>query len=299
MNMLRLYPIPQPIEVRAAGKVLIGAEAEAALKRYLRKAEPGLRSWTTTTWTQFAKEITTTEINTIALTGDLPAETAARIEAQYAAYINEKVQPRWKQAMVAGSKLAPANVRELLTADVINEWAERRGETLFKGLIDVQQRAVSALVRAATTTNPLDQKTLASLIAPILGLKQQDVNALLEAQKLLAAKGLNLDTQRHRLGQMANRRQAIRAERIARTELASAFNGGTQVTMERAEASGAFEGKLVRVWRAQRGNTCAICAKLNGKEANMTDPFDGAYRLPPAHPSCRCVVLYEERPRGA
>lgn len=299
MNMLRLYPIPQPIEVRAAGKVLIGAEAEAALKRYLRKAEPGLRSWTTTTWTQFAKEITTTEINTIALTGDLPAETAARLEAQYTTYINENVAPRWKQAMAAGSKLAPANVRELLTADVINEWAERRGETLFKGLIDVQQRAVSALVRAATTTNPLDQKTLASLIAPILGLKQQDVNALLEAQKLLAAKGLNLDTQRHRLGQMANRRQAIRAERIARTELASAFNGGTQVTMERAEASGAFEGKLVRVWRAQRGNSCAVCGKLNGKETNMKDPFDGKYNIPPAHPSCRCVVLYEERPRGA
>lgn len=299
MNMLRLYPIPKPIEVRAAGKVLIGAEAEAALKRYLRKAEPGLRSWTTTTWTQFAKEITTTEINTIALTGDLPAETAARLEAQYTAYINEKVAPRWKQAMVAGSKLAPANVRELLTADVISEWAERRGETLFKGLIDVQQRAVSSLVRAATTTNPLDQKTLASLIAPILGLKQQDVTALLEAQKLLAAKGLNLDTQRHRLGQMANRRQAIRAERIARTELASAFNGGTQVTMERAEASGAFEGKLVRVWRAQPGNSCAVCGKLNGKETNMKDPFDGKYSIPPAHPSCRCVVLYEERPRGA
>ncbi len=288
-----------PTEVRAAAKVLIGPEAEAALRSFLRGAEPGLRSWTRATWTQFAKEITTAEINTIALTGDLPAEAAARIEAQYTAYINEKVQPRWKQAMVAGSKLAPANVRELLTADVINEWSARRGETLFKGLIDVQQRAVSALVRAATTTNPLDQKTLAALIAPILGLKQQDVNALLEAQKLLASQGLNLDTQRLRLGQMAGRRQAIRAERIARTELASAFNGGTQVTMERAVSAGAFEGTVMRVWSAQRGNVCSICAALHGRQTTISAPFDRAFHTPPAHPSCRCVVLYEERPRGA
>jgi hypothetical protein len=92
------------------------------------------------------------------------------------------------------------------------------------------------------------------------------------------------------LDKLKEKRSAL----IARTELASAWNGGAQVTMEQAEAAGAFSRPLVKSWRAQPGKPCPICAGLSVRSTPLRAPIDGSIELPPAHPGCRCVVLYLE-----
>lgn len=266
----------------------------AKLRSFLKTNEPKFAEWTREQWRQFARELTDREITAMVEAGTIPPALSGRMSDQYAAMINDRYAPRWEAALKAGRDLAPKDVRELLTPDVIREWIDTRRPWLLTSLTDTQRRSVEAILRHHLTIDPIDQRTLATLLRPSLGLTDQQSSRLLKLHAQLKKDGVNPDQIRLQLGRQAAREQRLRSERIARTELAGAHNGGTQITMERADASGAFPKGLRRVWSAQRGKTCPICASLNGRSAAMTAPFDGAYSLPPAHPTCRCVVLYME-----
>lgn len=266
----------------------------AKLRAFLKQSEPKFGEWTREQWRQFARELTTPEINAMVEAGTIPPALNNRLTEQYAAMINDRYAPRWAVALKAGRDLAPSNVRELLTPEVIREWIDTRRPWLLNALTDTQRRSVEAILRHHLTIDPVDQRTLAALLRPSLGLTDRQSASLLKLHAQLKKDGVNPDQMRLQLGRQAAREQRLRSERIARTELAGAHNGGTQITMERAVDSGAFPKGLSRVWSAQRGKTCAICASLNGRSAAVNSPFDGAFSLPPAHPTCRCVVLYVE-----
>lgn len=283
--------ITAPLALKA---VVSDPDSHAKLRAFLKGNEPKFGEWTREQWRQFARELTQPEINAMVEAGTIPPSQAARLSDQYAALINDRYAPRWEAALKAGRDLAPANVRELLTPAVIAEWIDTRRPWLLTSLTDTQRRAVEAILRHHLTTEPLDQRTLATLLRPALGLTDRQSASLLKLQAQLKKDGATPDNIRLQLGRQAAREQRLRSERIARTELAGAHNGGTQLTMERAEAAGAFPQGLSRVWSAQRGKTCPLCAGLHGRTAPMNGAFDGAYALPPAHPACRCVVLYME-----
>lgn len=268
--------------------------ASAKLRAFLAASEPKFGQWTRERWRTFAKALTDAEVRLMAETGTIPPETADRLRNQYAELIDKRYAPRWEAAMKAGRDLAPEGVRELLTPQVIREWIDTRRPWLLTSLTDTQRRSVEAILRHHLTTDPLDQRTLATVLRASLGLTDRQSAVLLKLRDELKKSGASAEQIRLQLNRQAGREQAVRANRIARTELAGAHNGGTQITMERAVDSGSFPKGLSRVWSAQRGKTCAICAGLHGRTAKMNAPFDGAYNLPPAHPSCRCVVLYVE-----
>lgn len=269
-------------------------DASAKLRAFLKGAEPKFGQWTRERWRTFARELTAPEIEAMVQGGTLPPGVSDRLRDQYAELIDKRYAPRWEAALKAGRDLAPKDVRELLTPEVIREWIDTRRPWLLTSLTDTQRRSVEAVLRHHLTTDPLDQRTLATVLRASLGLTDRQSAVLLKLRDELKKSGASTEQIRLQLNRQAAREQAVRANRIARTELAGAHCGGTQITMERAVDSGAFPGGLSRVWSAQRGKTCAICAGLHGRTAKMNDAFDGAYNLPPAHPSCRCVVLYVE-----
>jgi SPP1 gp7 family putative phage head morphogenesis protein len=84
-----------------------------------------------------------------------------------------------------------------------------------------------------------------------------------------------------------------RAELIVRTETNRAFNMGHY---QAAQDSGL---EIVKEWNAQPEkdiqNPCPKCEKLNGQRVSMNAKFPGDYFLPPAHPRCKCRVLYVQK----
>lgn len=75
-----------------------------------------------------------------------------------------------------------------------------------------------------------------------------------------------------------------RAEAIARTELAEAFN---RVEFEAYKRNGVQRIRWVTV---QDERVCPICAPLHNTEVPIGQEFPGAGGHPPAHVNCRCFI---------
>lgn len=102
----------------------------------------------------------------------------------------------------------------------------------------------------------------------------------------------------------SQRQMRYRAQMIAETEMAMAYNYGYHESVRQAIRAGEM-GEVIKMWSTARNErTCPRCAALNGKKIGFEDTFDfgagvkilypGANQTPPAHPQCRCAVLYEE-----
>jgi hypothetical protein len=286
------HHIPAHIEAKAAASIL-GADTTGRMVAYTSSREAEVAAWAREVFGKMGTDLTQAEAAAIAELGGITPAVADRTDAALET-LNAKLTSRWADTMRAAVASAPRNIRELLTPEVIAEWTGRRAQTILSGFSDGQSRAIRALINYHSTIEPLSQASLARLLRPILSLTEGQTVSLLKRRAEHQAEGIVGDTLDLRLTREAGRMVKQRAQVIARTELASAWNGGAQVTMERAEDSGAFSAPLVKTWRAQPGKPCPICAGLSGRSVALRADFDGAYSLPPAHPSCRCVVLYQE-----
>ena len=94
----------------------------------------------------------------------------------------------------------------------------------------------------------------------------------------------------------AARQHRYRAQNIARTELAFAYNAGAYGATKDAQARG-YIGDCVKVWlTAYDERVCPICSVMDDEKRRMDEAFSNGKLLPPGHPSCRCAVAYEEIP---
>lgn len=265
----------------------------ARMIAYTSRREAEVVAWAKEVFGKMGQDLTTAEAQAIADLGGITLPVSART-TEALTTLNAKLASRWSDTMRAAVAAAPKNIRELLTPEVIGEWIGRRQQTILAGFTDGQSRAVRALINYHATVEPLSQTALAKLLRPVLSLTEAQTTSLLKRRAEMQAAGVVGDTLDLNVTREAGRMVRRRAAVIARTELATAWSGGAQVTMERAEASGAFTRPLKKTWRAQPGKPCPTCAGLNGRSVPLRAPFDGAVELPPAHPGCRCVVLYEE-----
>ena len=103
----------------------------------------------------------------------------------------------------------------------------------------------------------------------------------------------------------AAKQQMFRAETIARTELAHAYNNGNDEAIRQAMEQGLMP-IMEKVWAAATasGKVCPACLELNGKRIGMDDEFSVTIgkrvirtitmAIPPLHPRCMCAVKYIE-----
>ena len=101
----------------------------------------------------------------------------------------------------------------------------------------------------------------------------------------------------------AAQQHRYRANMIAETEMAFAYQHGEYEAVKMAQAQGLM-GVVEKVWStAYDDGVCDICNGLEGQTIGIDDNFNfklnkllfGGQRLtPPAHPQCRCAVEYRE-----
>lgn len=187
--------------------------------------------------------------------------------------------------------------------------SEHTGE-FVQDINAVQQRNIQNVIRGMDAGR-YSPATARNMIANSIGLTERDYAACERyynsARESIASAHPNMSAEEvnraasERAGRYAEQKRRERAERIARTEIVAAHNNAYDLYIKEAQRQGLI-GEVVLKWISAREGVCEHCARLDGQVIEIDGEFKteisfygGQKRLPPAHPNCRCVVLYIEK----
>lgn len=277
------------------------------LRGFLNKAEPRLVYWLQTLWRNQGNAITYKELREAIMLGYLNQQIIEDWQQDYSLFVVEYMLPAWQEAMEKAttelSRRYPAYSFDPATEGVKN-WLETKAASFVTNSTDTQIKAINAVVSRATLMQDMTVDGLARAIRPMVGLTRPQAVANLNYYKAMVDNGISEKTALERSIKYSARQNRYRGYNIARTELAFAYNKGEQQGVQQAIDQGLM-GKTKKVWcTADDERVCPICGKLEGKTLDMYEDFDFRTKLeatnpeirqtPPAHPSCRCTLIYEE-----
>lgn len=274
------------------------------LRSFLDDNEPGLVRFLVRIWNDQGNAITYKELREAILAGDIDPQWIDDWMQDYAKFVKKNMVPAWEKAISAGAaSLAVASPSWYFNpmGEAIRTWTAAHSAEFITNVTSTQIDALRALVRRAATMEDISVDELARTIRPLTGLTKQQAEANLRYFNKLRENGVAPKRARDLSARYAARQHRYRAYQVARTELGFAYNKGADEGIRQAQAAG-YMGEVEKVWcTADDERTCSICGALEGKRITMDEDFDfktslttpGIRRTPPAHPSCRCAVLYE------
>ena len=304
------FPWRKPIPINTR-------DIETNLDDFLKTSEPKVVQWLYSTWNAQEDALKYQEFRNalLGLTPDgahVPQELLDHWRETYAATINEQMVPVWRNAILAGAENIARNFLNAtdipfsftLEGSGVNVWIEQHGMELAKELTDTQAAAMRGIIQHFTMTEPVGSQTLSRYLRPLMTLTEREAGWVINKRAALAKEGLigtNLDRKVIDYSHFLERR---RAERIARTEMATAHNMGKYEAMvqqeARANAAGYVTTKRWSVHRDER--LCDFCSALDGKEIGLRETFPHAAKgengeqtftfAPPGHVNCRCDTAY-------
>ena len=287
------------------------AAAIAALQKlrsFLDTNEPDLVYFLVNLWGAQGKAITYKELREAILVGDLSAELLEEWQQDYVKFVTKHLEPAWKKAMEAASEEINQKYPEWNfdpMGDGVMSWTEKRGAEFVTSSTRAQIQGLKAVVQRAAVLENINVDTLARAIRPMVGLYYQQSIANMKYFEKLIESGVKEKRALDLSIRYGARQHRYRGYLIARTELAFAYNQGSYEGTKQAQMAG-YMGEVVKVWStAYDERTCDVCGGLEGKVIALDEDFDfktklstpmnpTIRRVPPAHPSCRCSVLYKE-----
>lgn len=296
----------QEVEIQKARVIPINAlVATRKIRKFLNAKEPELVLFLQTLWHNQQRAITYKELREAILDGELSAKLMEDWYQDYARFVIEKVAPLWMEAMREANKPymdeMPNYIYNPMQREVI-EWTNNRAAAFVTSVTQDQIQAMREVVKRASQLHDMNVDELSRAIRPMVGLDYRQAIANENYYKAMIDGGVKPKEALEKSIKYSARQNRHRAYRIARTELTFAYNQGSYYGTKQAQEQGLL-GKVEKVWcTAADERTCEICAALDGKRIGIDDDFDfktkliepGIKRVPPAHPHCRCTVLYEE-----
>lgn len=287
------------------------ATAEATVLRILRSFldanEPGLVRILVNTWRSQGKAITYKELREAILSGDISAEYLDDWMQDYTQLVADHMLPAWEKAIKAAASVIeqkyPLWRFDPMGAGVLT-WTASHAAEFVTNSTATQIEGLRAVVRRAAVLEDMSVDELARAIRPMVGLTKQQSIANMKYYETLLQNGVSAKKAQDLSIRYAARQHRYRGYNIARTELAFAYNQGSYEGTKQAQEAG-YLGETVKVWcTADDERVCSICGGLEGKTIAMDEDFDfqtklagrnaTIRRVPPAHPSCRCAVMYKE-----
>ena len=151
--------------------------------------------------------------------------------------------------------------------------------------------AVRQIVTDAITTGR-HPYSAAKQVKAVVGLTPRQSQAVEKFRQNLIANGATGDKLEKSVARYANRKLAQRAEMIARTETATALNGGRMELWNQLQAQGALPEDQKHKWiTAEDERRCEICENLDGEVVLVGQEFSDGSTAPPAHVMCRCNTV--------
>ena len=272
------------------------------LRSFLDAREPSLVYLLVNTWQTQGKAITYKELREAILSGDIDQELWEAWQQDYSRFVVKNMQPAWLDAIDAAAKQLEAEYDWYFNpmADGVVDWVQTRAADFVTNCTQTQIDGIRAVIQRAAGLEGMSVDELARAIRPMIGLTKQQATANLKYYETLRANKIPPKRARESSIYYSARQHRSRAYTIARTELATAYNTGAHEGTKQAQAAGLL-GECVKVWStADDERVCSICGGLDGKSVAMDSEFEGASRSwstrlhPPAHPGCRCAVMYVE-----
>lgn len=277
------------------------------LRSFLDKNEPGLVRILVNTWRSQGNAITYKELREAILAGDISSDILDDWMQDYSRFVVKHLQPAWEKAIATAASVIEQKYPTFYfdpMGDGVIKWTKAHSAEFVTNVTTTQIEGIRAVVRRAAVLEDMSVDQLARAIRPMVGLTQQQSIANLKYYETLINNGMSAQKALDKSIRYAARQHRYRGYNIARTELAFAYNQGSYEGTKQAQAAG-YMGETVKVWcTADDERVCTICGGLEGKTIAMDDDFDfktklvgrnaTIRRVPPAHPSCRCGVLYKE-----
>lgn len=279
--------------------------ATRKIRKFLNAKEPELVLFLQTLWRNQQKAITYKELREAILDGYLSEKVMEDWYQDYARFVIEKVAPLWQEAMAE----ANSHYVERFDKYVFNpmhrevvDWTNKRAAAFVTSVTMDQKLAMREVIKRATQLHDMNVDELSRAIRPMVGLDYRQAIANQNYYTSMVNNGVRPKEALEKSIKYSARQNRTRGYRIARTELSFAYNQGSYYGTKQAQAQGLL-GRVEKVWcTAADERTCDICAALDGQRIAIDDDFDfrtkliepGIKRTPPAHPHCRCTILYEE-----
>ena len=275
------------------------------LRSFLDANEPGLVRILVNTWRSQGKAITYKELREAILNGDISAEYMNDWMQDYSRLVAKHMLPAWEKAIAAGAAAIEQQYPDWFfdpMGDAVRSWTASHAAEFVTNSTATQIEGLRAVVRRAATLEDMSVDELSRTIRPMVGLTKQQSEANLKYYETLRKKGVTPKRAQEMSLRYAAKQHRYRGYNIARTELAFAYNQGSYEGTKQAQAAG-YMGEVIKVWcTADDERRCPVCKKLEGVEIAMDEDFDfqtklegrnaTIRRVPPAHPSCRCAVMY-------
>lgn len=279
------------------------------LYSFLNHAEPEAIEFLVSFWNTQAQGVTYAELREAFLAGEITPQLYQRWTEDYSQFIQDGLTPLWAQASAAGAAEVSMNYPLFVYEPSVSAamgFIRDHGAELVTNITEEQRKALNAVISHISGYTAITPDEAARMIRPTVGLTVGQTLAnvrhrqAVEAAYLKAHPKCNPKTARRKAAESAaryaGRQHRYRAQNIARTELAFAYNAGAYGATKDAQARG-YIGNCVKVWlTAYDERVCPICSAMDDEKRSMDEPFSNGKLFPPAHPSCRCAVAYEEIP---
>lgn len=277
------------------------------LRAFLNQAEPDVVEILMSGFSAQQNTVTYKELREAYLAGGISQQQFEKWQEDYTKLIAVTLSPRWKAAAAAAAQEVSAKYPYFLydpDTSAGMSFLKQHGAELVTNIVQEQRDALNAIIQHVSGYTNISPDEAARIIRPCVGLTKPQALANVryrEAVKQAYIKAHphgKLETAEKRAADAAARYAArqhrYRAQNIARTELAFAYNAGAYGATKDAQAQG-YVGDCAKVWlTAYDERVCPICSAMDDERRNMDEAFSNGKLLPPGHPSCRCAVAYEE-----
>lgn len=246
-----------------------GPNVEQALRDALDTREPRVVRLLVRTWNAQADAIKFEDLRDAMLRGDIDPDFILQWHDDYIEFINERLTPHWAAMLEEGSDFMAARVARIAAgefvpfdelADRLDSWITTRGAELAVDFTNSQRTAVRSVIQHFTVTEPVTATELGRILRPVIGLTPGHAEAVRRFQTLLLEEGLPRATVLRRTINYANRLRRVRAQQIARTELAFAFNQGAYEQVREAQEKELITEPVVKEWLTAQDERVCFCA---------------------------------------
>ncbi|BER92695.1 phage minor head protein [Atrimonas thermophila] len=280
--------------------VLFARQYAEKLIRFTARHEPKIAKYLRSLWLIQAERMARKEIEYAVTFQEVPLEWIFAWQQDYARFINEEIDPRWREAIAeAGDTIEEAIIREVgpfsftPTGEKIDFWLRERAATLVRNLTDTQTQALRNILRHYIVEQPTSPDDLGRIIRSVVGLTNREALAVARFRDSLLREGVDrqkVEKQTERYIRFLHKQRGIR---IARTEMSYAWNNGEYMAITQAQEQGILRGRLMKEWiTAADERVCHICGPADGELVDKEQSFSNGFFIPPAHPNCRCAHAY-------
>lgn len=267
------------------------------LNSFIDASSPKLATFLHHQINQQQNAVTYKELHEAIHQGQFPLGYLTKWQQDYSQFIIDHYAPMVDKAVKqAAIDLAGEYAGAIFDPQIglMDDYIKTHGGKLIQQVTATQYNAINTLVRQASMTDTMTVDQLARAIRPCVGLTQRQAQYVKHYYDNLIDQGYSPQAALKKQAAYAAKVHRQRAQTIAETEMAYAYNAAANAVVQQNIKDGYFDPGVEKYWLTAADElVCDECGAIDGETVPIDAPFSIGVKLPPAHPRCRCAVGYK------